>query len=61
MIRILKDECRKAPVVVVLNEQLKDALLAKTTKVGKSSIVPLFGSEISKVQANERIMSDFIK
>jgi hypothetical protein len=46
----LKEECRKAPVVVVLNKQLKDALLAKTTaKIGKSSIVPLFGSEISKV------------
>lgn len=50
LIRILKEECRKAPVVVVLNKQLKDAILAKTTaKIGKSSIVPLFGSEISKV------------
>lgn len=61
LVKLAKEECQKAPVVVIMNESLKNQLLEKTVTAGKAAIIPLFGANVSDVEASKMISNDFTK
>lgn len=58
--KLVKQEVQAAPIIIILNEEIKVKLLAKF-KSNKCAIISLFGNDITDVEANHRIVNDFNK
>lgn len=65
LLKVIKEECQRAPVIVILDASTRHQLLQRTQTAGKAAIVSLFGNDVSaveeRVKTSETIQNDFNK